>query len=369
MTNLLYGIVVYASVIGADASRDHMLMNIVEEAFAQGEASLKSQRAVGRYRVYVPSINGTGELGLIQSAEAKVLFDRPRYYISLDFDQHEKGIDHRIIIYDGNAIAVSRFTPRINVTGGEADIYLAREMSDGSVIPEFSGFPWDPSHLDYDLASISALLKNIPEENIAATEETDGDIMLTYHIGKNTFQLMCHKDDGFHVSDMKGMNPRGDLMVHVSCKWIQVDDIWSLSYIRREVEYDSKSRRRTELEFTTIEPNVPIDPKYFMLDALGLPGGARIIDRRRPEARVEDLIHYVPVGDDQVDRSVGELVKEVERLPTLQDPGTREKRGGDGTFNKMHSVSVWVICVVNVIVILFILALVLWGKSRRMNSK
>ena len=90
---------------------------------------------------------------------------------------------------------------------------------------------------------------------------------------------------------------------------------------------DGKHVRTHEWQLDEFEANVPVSSELFTLSALELPGGARILDRRRPKGLplVNDAgqpipyrpkIYRLPYDYGEIDeKKLGRLIEQIEALP------------------------------------------------------
>ncbi len=268
-----------------------------------------------------------------------------------------RGIARRSF-YDIDAVAASRFTPNISQTGAEGDVFDANAR--GKIVaPDFCHFPWDVAHLSYSLSVVSSLFEHVPRDRLKFQRLPDGDIEYRHPLGTGGSRAIyrCRAMDAYHVGEVQ-VGEDGRVGHRFHCVWAQAGDVWFVKSMREELNRPKHSEH-WEMEYMSFEPNVEIDPKLFTLDALDLPGGARLIDRRGPQQALEKAVHYVPVPDKKVEATVKELVKEVAKLPTRP---TRSVRPGPAMANPQDRATWYGLMIANAAILILAIG---WARHRR----
>ncbi len=307
-------IVVVLLSLGARDVVDSPYLEMIEEAFVSTERSVSSAICSGRFRKYAKD-KGASEWSLTTDATVDCAFSGNKYFLDLRYSAHPLQISAQRIVYDEEVVASCRESKLINLTGSETEVYAPDPSRSGAVRPQLAGFPWDISRLSHVLSCVPALLANIKAERFTVDEQPNGDLLVTYPVGRGHVELICRKSDGFRVSSRRVFNGDGVIRESIQGQWRKLENVWMIESLRQELT-TAETILAWEIEFTDLEANAEVTPDLFTLAAFKMPGGIRMIDRRDPYADVEDIIHFNPVADNIVDAKVGSLLEQMHPLPT-----------------------------------------------------
>jgi hypothetical protein len=252
----------------------------IENAQVSIGKSLKSGRGVGTFKLSERA-SATDPWKVTTSAIISANFDGEKYHVDLTYDPRAKSYVRRIIIYDGESISTSRFSPRIKPYGAEADI--CDKQSDEIHIPDLTELDWDVAQLHLQALSLKLVSKHFGKDAIKLTHTDSGDIKGEYALSKVSKALFtCDRKLDFNVSEVLAWNEGSKSPAQTySLKWKKDKDVWYVSEICNEMAYPDSSQQRSELKYDTFEPNAIIDPAIFERSSLELPPKARTIDRRK----------------------------------------------------------------------------------------
>jgi hypothetical protein len=262
-------------------------LETIREAFNGSLQGLTSGIGKGTYRHYRAVTWDDWQLK--QDADFTTYFDGKKYHIELIYhsDDFEK-VDSRRIIYDGEAVRVARFTPRIHPMGAEGEVFMPQGYGNGVSKPSLAFFPWDVAQLPLDVWYPDRQIQNATPQRFEIRQTAEGDLVGGHSLG-NTDQVRvrfeCPQRSGFNLSRMQVVNvgqtePARDVRI----EWKQSPS--GLWYVRSIDEKRVLNRRDTVLrirevmKYTEFLPNVNVDPKMFTEAALGLQSKSRIIDHR-----------------------------------------------------------------------------------------
>jgi hypothetical protein len=273
---MIFGISASASGAAAPAGQDNAsVLALVREAAASAGANLRTGRAEGSFRKWF------GENELVQSARFSGAFDGSKHYLELVYEPTGRrggffDCDKRIVVCDGFELFVSRFSERIMRVGAEADVHPAWPRRERSAM---QGFPASLKRLVRGILSPEVLDKHTVKVEKLANGHFRGRYEMTpdYHIA---FEIA--PECGYHCILREGFL-RTQLRNRWTVAWQRVDDLWYAASGTMERYKEGKQSEAYEWEFDKFEANVPVSSELFTLSALELPGGARILDRRRPE--------------------------------------------------------------------------------------
>ncbi|MBC8875519.1 MAG: hypothetical protein H8E44_39335 [Planctomycetes bacterium] len=251
------------------------VLALVREAVTATQTNLRTGRASGSFRKW------RGENELVQSLRFSGAFDGSKYHLELAYEPTgQDGVpiecDKRIVVCDGFELFVSRFSENILFVGAEADIYAANQRLKTTAA---RGFPGSPKML-----AIGVLVPEVLDKYTVKVERLANGHLLgkyevtpTYHMA---FEIA--PEHGYHCI-LRESFVRTQLAYRWTVAWRRVDDLWHAGSGRMERYKDGKQREAHEWQFDKFEANVAVSPELFSLNALELPFGARLLDRRRPE--------------------------------------------------------------------------------------
>jgi hypothetical protein len=262
-------------------------LETIREAFRASSQGLSSGIGKGSYRQY-RAITG-GEWQLVQDADLTTYFDGKKYHIELIYhlDEYSR-VDSRRIICDGESVTEARFTPRINPTGAEGRA-LKPEDFGGVSRPTQAQFPWDVSQLSRNVWNPDRLIRNVTPQRIEIEQTAEGDLVGSHPLvntDRVRVRFECPRHTGFNLARMRVFNVgQAEPSQDVRVEWRQTrTGLWYIRSINetRVLSHPrpTVSRTRNVMKYTEFQANVEVDPKLFTEDALGLPSGSRVLDRR-----------------------------------------------------------------------------------------
>ncbi len=326
---------------------------VIRSAFDASSSNLKSGIGHGVFRHYERPVD-TKDWELVTEADIEVHFDKSKYHILLDFTESNAllKLDRQVIIYDGSAVFTSRFSEQIKPVGSQTSVYNPSPVPSNLVRPVRAGFPWDVTKLGACLVNVNRLIENIGEDAITLVKTQDGDYVGEHEVGKSgKCVFKWPRKYGYNVS-VRQLSTDGEPAGDMVATWRQSGGVW---YVESLTEYGKypESESRDELEYDDFEVNAEVSPDLFTMDALAMPSGSRILDQR-PE--VKQPIHFVPYEDDEIEAKLGDMVSQLESLPTNWQPAASVKPSRD--FGKI------LIVLANVIIIAAIVTLVVIRRRR-----
>ncbi|NQT17937.1 MAG: hypothetical protein HQ582_34615, partial [Planctomycetes bacterium] len=251
------------------------VLALVREAITATQTNLRTGRASGSFRRW------HGENELVQSLRFSGAFDGSKYHLELVYEPTgQDGVpiecDKRLVVCDGSELFVSRFSGNILPVGAEADIYPANRQVERTAM---RGFPGSLKMLAVGILTSEALDKHTVKVERLANGHLLGEyeVTPTYH---KAFEIA--PEYGYH-GILRESFVRTQLVYRWTVAWRRVDDLWHAASGRMERYKDGKQWEAYEWQFDEFEANVAVSPELFSLNALELPGGARLLDRRRPE--------------------------------------------------------------------------------------
>jgi len=303
------------------ASQDNpSALALFREAAIAAQTNLRTGRAEGTFRMWGP------DKKLMQSVRFTGAFDGSKHYLKLVYAPTAHPAvpieyDKRVLVCDGSELFVSRFSERIHPVGAEADVF---EGGSHYRHQAAFGFPGSLRTLVSGILSSEAVDKYAVEMEQLATGHFRGAYEVTpdYHA---TFEIA--PEYGYHcvlTEDFGGT----ELADRWSVTWERVDDLWYVASGKMERYQDGKHSDTKEWQLDEFEANVPVSPELFTLNALELPGRARILDRRRPEGPIVTdsgkpipyaaKIHRLPDNDGKIEQQRADrLIEQVEAMPRL----------------------------------------------------
>ncbi|NQT16068.1 MAG: hypothetical protein HQ582_25150 [Planctomycetes bacterium] len=267
-----------ASALSASAPADEdnaSVLALVREATTAVRTNLRTGRAKGRFRLWF------GDDELVQSARFTGAFDGLKHYLKLVYEPLGRPAvpvecDKRIVVCDGSELFVSRFSEAIQPDGAEADIYPEGRRSERAAM---KGFP-----ADLKLLAAGVLKSEVLDKHTVEVEKlANGHFLGRYEVTPNSYDTFEIAPEYGYQCILRESFVRSQLAYRWTVGWQCVGDLWHAASGRMERYKDGKQSEAYEWQFDEFEANVPVSPQLFTLSALELPGGARMLDRRRPE--------------------------------------------------------------------------------------
>ena len=296
---------------------DASILALVREAVIAATTNLRTGRANGSFRLWGPKNE------LSERVRFRGAFDGSKHYLTLNYEPPQPDVpllwDKRIVVCDGSDVFVSEFSDRIHPVGAEGAVY--RQKRGGALRHATLGFPSDLKGLATGVLSPETLDKYAVELERLPNGHYLGKYQVspTYHT-----TLEVAPEYGYHCI-LAESRSRGALANRWTVSWKLADDVWYATGCKKERYSDGKHVETYEWRFDEFEANVPVSSELFTLNALELPGGARILDRRAEGPLLTDSgeprMHKVKIyrlpdaepkpGQKQVDR----LIEQIEAMP------------------------------------------------------
>jgi len=318
---VLCGIPASTSHAAAPGSQDNpSVLPLVREAAIAARTNLRTGHTKGSFRMWGP------DKKLIQNARFSGAFDGSKHYLKLAYEPTSNPAvriehDKRIVVCDGSELFVSRFSERIRPVGAEADVY---KKGSQYMHHATQGFPASLKVLAAGILTSETLDKYAVEMERLPNGHYRGkyEVSPTYH---TMFEVA--PEYGYHCTLAE--SSRGTELVHRwIVAWESVDDLWYAKSGKAESYSEGKHSETYEWQLDEFEPNVPVSPELFTLNALELPGGVRIFDHRRPEGPVvtdfgkptphKPKIYRLPDTEGKIEQKQADrLVEQVQAMPQL----------------------------------------------------
>ncbi len=256
--------------------------------------------------------------------------------------------DTTIYICDPETVMVGSFSEGIKPFGAEGHI---RPSEDGGFSSMFNlpphRFPRAYTYLDKDVFA-----KNC----VVGLERSDNLHVVRFERERSIVKFYVDPEKDFHVVRHQRLEPDGTIIADVRKDWAKASG--GLWYVREYCDElfpirDRKTHTLWKFTFDSFEPNIHIPDDVFTVDALGLPVGARIVDKRfRP---VEILRVKAPKTDmAALEKIIGELPKVIITSGPIAE-------------NPSH-LRVWLV-LVNVGAVLVVAGLAIWRVVNRKRRR
>jgi len=327
-------------------------LELVLEAYKATDASLRR----GSYRGTFYERQGDRYHA---DADVRVEFDFPKYHIDLTYRSMTFGDTRRLIVFDGESVGLSRFSPRISVSGAEGEVHPAVRLPTGLVPPQLAGFPWDAANLHRTVDSLDVLVDNVGDR-LKSEFAPGGDVILTYPTGSAEATLRYPKKFGYRIASKEVISDSGELLRKSEVTWQRFGDHWFISSL---TDLSTRSEVEQTLVITDASIGDAADPQRFTLAALDLPGASRIIDRTSVGSD-RAKFHYVPVRDEVIEQATSGILADLERVPGVRNrPPLRQdlapEAGRSGNTSLLVAVNISLIV---------LLAVAFWIRRRSRSS-
>ncbi len=283
------------------------------QAYLAAVSSLHSGAGTGSFEWYEQE-KGEKALRLIAKAKTTIRFDGPKYYVRLDYEkQRASDSGLRIIIDDGSGLFVSTFDENIHPMGAMGEVWH-RKPSVFINPPAEAQFFFNPNRLPESVISLDAVVEHHAPDGIKLVKQADGSYTGEYNLeGDTHVEFDVSPDAGYNVVALRAYVTK-DRFLHQDWKvtWKQASGVWFISSIDNRTRFISGMSSRKVLRYDTFEPNAKVPPETFQFDALELPPGARILDRR-PNVPAE-VYQNLPKGETDTAKMDG-LIDSLHALP------------------------------------------------------
>jgi hypothetical protein len=253
---------------------------LVRQANADAKKALRSGQGEGLYEVWVKKA-GANDFELTVKAATTIAFDQDKYYVRLQYDV-SKGRPSitRIIINDRKELASSWFSPLVHPQGAVGEIFAAKQPDDS---PSTAGFQFDPS--EPRIANLEQLLAYYR----AVSWKPKGDgryVGVTAPKEGITHKLWASQANGYNIDRhviIVGGDPEPYREWNV--KWKIMGSVWVPERWEEVTLLPGHDTQRYVFTYKSFTPNAVVPLVLFARESLGLPPGARTIDRRPPAQR------------------------------------------------------------------------------------
>jgi len=320
MTRLLISgawLLVLASIVVAQVRAEENAETVrrrAREAAKAADQALPRAKGTGRYELtWKRLVNG--QLQPCPSRRGKFLFAYAGPKSWIGFVKAPDGVhDAAIYITDEKSIMVSEFSAANPPDGAAA--YIERNTG---VLPDLPGWPPSLQTMRSSWEYLEPGKGLLGKDPLPTLQEAEGLHVLQCKSGRVLDRFYLDPSKGFHLVRIEAVEEDGTPIGTGTRDWrTTADGLW---YVREYCQEGFPIRKIIEhthwrFTFDTLEPNAEIPAALFTLDALALPVGATIRDRR---SRTEQTLYAQPP---QIDMAV--LERFVGQLP--QAAGSRDAR-------------------------------------------
>jgi hypothetical protein len=337
--------------------KDPDALKTVRSALDASCNNLESGIGRGTFRHYERE-GGAEQWKLMNEASVEVHFAGSKFHILLEFTESHTPVklDRQIIVYDGSAVFTNRFSKQIRPFGSEASVYAPRPDPAILVKPVRAGFPWDVTKLGASIFDINRVIEILGEDDVTITKTPDGDYVGERKQGRSGKVIVeWPRQYGYNVALRRSTVDGEPVREHVAT-WRKSGGVWYVDTLTDWGRYRAPSwvlEARSELEYDDFEVNAEVSPDLFTMEALEMPSGSRILDQS-PE--VKQPIHFVPYEDEEIEAKLGDMVSQVESLPTEWQPAENAEP-------RRNSAKIMIV-LANVIIIAAIVVLVVVRRRR-----
>ena len=266
---------------------------------------------------------------LAQSVLFRGAFDGSKRYLQLAYEPPKRYLplecDKRIVVCDGSDLFVSEFSDRIRPVGAQASVYEQHRL--GLLQHVTFGFPSDLKKLATGVLSPETLdrravqMERLPNGHYLGRYE----VSPTYH---TTFEVAPEQG---HNCILAESYSRAVLVYRWTVSWELTDDLWYATGGKKEKYTDGKHVETYEWQFDEFQANVPVSSDLFTLNALELPQGARILDRRpsqgtpvaipgKPGAYIPKAYKMPDTAQKVEGQKADRLAEQIEAMRSLYEP-------------------------------------------------
>lgn len=237
----------------------------------------------------------------------------------------------KIIVCDGSAAFVTRYSDHIHPAGCETSVYKPEHDSLASILPYvvLNRFRFGLLSID-DVESFDSLRGPCDELD-------NGRLLFRRKEGKRQWRTEVAPEFGYLVSLTGGSTVSPDTSAFYRFTWRRTNGIWNVEETTVERNFGEGKTRREVLKYEEFMPNVEIPAKTFTMAALGMCENSRIIDRR-PDAKTR-IYHYSSENAKQVTEK--QLDSMLEQLNALATQASRQPLEKAVAISKWRSVAGW----------------------------
>jgi hypothetical protein len=271
---------------GQNIAKDQPLHTILIKAAQASKNNLHSGTGEGVYKTYNRKSKDDPWV-LKMDVNVKSVFQGDNFHITLTTDDKSKyQYTRRIIIYDGSALATSRFSKRIRPVEAEGELM----DFDHHWLPDFR---WDLARHSKLVIDIEKFIESRGIENIKLVKNKNGDIEGRVDSERYYTTFVAMEKYGYNVSEYKIWNEGvAHPATEITSTWAKDGDVWYVKSISETNDFQDHFSR-CEFSYSQFSANVKVDDMQFDLAMLDLPDRARIIDRRASERNGKNRLRYV----------------------------------------------------------------------------
>lgn len=238
-------------------------------------------------------------------------------------DSPNPEFDAQVYVLDGDSVLWSDFSRGMHPYGAQGHIVAA----EGDL-----GNPQEFGVAPHAIARVGTYFDPAEkrfEDAVASLKDVDGRYVIGYDQKGFVTEFVIDPRKDFHVVRLQTTMRDGRRYFVIEKEWAKTPT--GLWYVRRyhEEYFPLKATLQGttwRFDFTKFEPNVDLPTDLFTVDALGLPVGARILDRRFQPA--ETLRVKAPKADvAMIEKIVGELPKSAVAYAPKSSPSSRVRWG------------------------------------------
>ena len=291
---------------GAPAGEDDSVLARIRAAAISVSSDLRTGIAEGTFQQWGRKNE------LTHRAQFWGAFDGDKQYLRLEYQPVRAGSAprprKRIAVCDGSEAFISRFSKHIHPVGAEGDVHNDRP---GTLPNNTDGFPGRIKGIVEGIISPDLVdkyemtIEKLPNGHYRARYDENPETYTTLEIAPEYGYLVIGSETFY----------RDEPWAKFATTWEQVGDRWYAKTRRRET-YGTFAKVY-EVRFEDFQPNVPVSGKLFTLNALELPGGARILDRRPTRGAKEFTAKIYRLPDDGAlaQKRADRMIEQVESLP------------------------------------------------------
>ncbi len=311
--------------VGLQADGSEQLLTEAKVATESAHNGLRSARGVGLYEETVSRGATRADLKTTDHIRATfhMAFDGPKNFVQLQYqvaDGYEPDYKSRVVIYDGQNVYLSRFSPTIEPFGAEGEVWApSQDFGAEGGFPALV-FPVTFSQLAKAWVKVEPdRIRKFMGDDAQFTVRDEAGIKVVRaeaseirngETRKHAAEFWIDPARANHLVRFRLL--RNDAVLNdVEKHWAKQGDVWFVKRYETRRNRDREDECSTEysrFEFEAFEPNVPIPDALFTIDGLGLPVGSRIMEQREGFDPYKEIIVGTPSTDVQkLETVVGKL--------------------------------------------------------------
>jgi hypothetical protein len=244
---------------------------------------------------------------------AKIIarYSESNYLVDLQYQQSPGQLKRQVFLCDDAILLQATFSSAIHPLGAEG--YASPRPVWG---PISSSFRLDVRKLGNRAVDFEGVLKSVPAETISFVHKNGPEWEGKYSIGRDSeYSFTVSEAVGCNVISTVARSPKAKEIDEWTVGWIKISDRWIVEHFTEKRTNDSQVTESLDLHYDSLKLETVPRPELFTIGALGLPLGARILDRRLDIGR-EFRIRYYDGEIPSNPAKVQPLTKQLEELPT-----------------------------------------------------